>query len=60
MGNNCHENDIPEDLIDKILDLTYDYNFKTCMTAMNVVSTIVIKYPNCAFAKRERLEDVII
>jgi hypothetical protein len=47
-------------MIDKILDLSYDYNFKTCITAMNIVWTLVSKYPNSIYPKREKTEDIII
>lgn len=46
--------------MDKILDLTYDYNFKTCITAMNIIWTLVTKFHNTLFEKREKAEDVII
>jgi len=39
-------------MIDKILDLTYDYNFKTCITAMNIVWTMASKFTNSIFAKK--------
>ena len=42
---NSNEEDLPDDLIDKVLDLTYDYNFKTCITAMNIVLYLVAKFP---------------
>jgi hypothetical protein len=57
---NCTEADIPEDLIDKVLDLTYDYNFKTCITAMNIVWTMVAKFYNAVSLKKDKTEDVII
>lgn len=47
-------------MIDKILDLTYDYNFKTCITAMNIIWTMVAKFFNSIFPKKEKTEDVII
>ena len=42
-------------MIDKCLDLTYDYNFKTCITAMNIVLTLVSKFPNTITHKKDQL-----
>jgi hypothetical protein len=47
-------------LIEKVLDLTYDYNFKTCITAMNIVWTMVAKFYNAISPKKDKTEDVII
>jgi hypothetical protein len=51
---------VPSTLIDKALDLTYDYNFKICITAMNILLTLVVKYPQEAAAKLRKIEDIMI
>lgn len=51
---------MPEDLVEKVLDLTYDYNFKTCITSMNVLLTIVSLYPNRITSRHRQIEDVVI
>ena len=43
-----------------MLELTYDYNFKTCITAMNILWTMVAKFYNAISLKKDKTEDVII
>lgn len=47
-------------MLEKVLDLTYDYNFKTCITSMNVLLTIVSLYSTKITPRHRQIEDVII
>lgn len=46
--------------MDKVLDITYDFNFKTCMTAMNIVLVLVTKFNKFFQHKKEQVEEKII
>jgi hypothetical protein len=52
--------DIPEVLIERMLDLTYDYNFKICITAMNILYTLIANYPQDCTPKAKKIEDIMI
>ncbi len=43
-----------------MLDLTYDYNFKICITAMNIILSLIINYPNACIQKYKKIEDIMI
>jgi hypothetical protein len=47
--------DVPSSLVDRILDLTYDYNFKICITAMNILLTLVLRYPQQSASKLPKI-----
>lgn len=43
-----------------MLDYTYDSNFKICITAMNIVYTLVVRCPFQIKDKTRRIEEVMI
>lgn len=43
-----------------MLDYTYDYNFKICITAMNIVYTLVMRCPVQVKERARRIEEVMI
>lgn len=43
-----------------MLDYTYDYNFKICITAMNVILMLMAQYPDEVKVKAKQIEDVMI
>ena len=43
-----------------MLDYTYDYNFKICITAMNIILTLMAQYPNDVKSKIKKIEDVMV
>lgn len=43
-----------------MLDYTYDYNFKICITAMNIVYTLVMRCPVQIKQRTRRIEEVMI
>ena len=51
---------ISENFIEGMLDLTYDYNFKICITAMNITLTLMVQYPKEIRPKIKKIEDVMI
>lgn len=51
---------ISENFIEGMLDLTYDYNFKICITAMNITLTLMVQYPKEIKPKIKKIEDVMI
>ena len=52
--------EITEDLVDQMLDYTYDYNFKICITAMNIVLMLLMKYPQEVRPRVKKIEDVMV
>ena len=52
--------DIPDVLIERMLDLTYDYNFKICITAMNILYTLIANYAQQCASKAKKIEDIMI
>lgn len=51
---------ISEDFIDGMLDYTYDYNFKICITAMNIILMLMGQYPRELSPKLRKIEDVMV
>jgi hypothetical protein len=43
-----------------MLDFTYDYNFKICITAMNIILTMMVQYPAEVKPKLKKIEDVMV
>lgn len=43
-----------------MLDLTYDYNFKICITAMNIIYTLIANYTQECAPKAKKIEDIMI
>lgn len=43
-----------------MLDYTYDYNFKICITAMNIILMLMVQYPGDVKSKVKKIEDVMI
>jgi len=43
-----------------MLDLTYDYNFKICITAMNILLTLVSNYASSCSSKLRKIEDIMM
>lgn len=43
-----------------MLDYTYDYNFKICITAMNIVLTLIMRYPKEVRGRVKKIEDVMV
>lgn len=43
-----------------MLDLTYDYNFKICITAMNILLTLVSNYASSCSNKLRKIEDIMM
>jgi hypothetical protein len=43
-----------------MLDLTYDFNFKICITAMNILLTLALRYPQEIIQKVRKIEDIMI
>ena len=46
---------ISEDFVDGILDYTYDYNFKICITAMNIILMLMAQYPKEVKSKLRKI-----
>lgn len=38
-----------------MLDFTYDYNFKICITAMNIVLNLIVHFPEQTKAKIKKI-----
>jgi hypothetical protein len=51
---------MPEELIERMLDFTYDYNFKICITAMNILLTLITNSPNSCLQHYKKIEDIMI
>jgi hypothetical protein len=43
-----------------MLDYTYDYNFKICITAMNILYILIASYPQECAQKFKKIEDIMI
>lgn len=43
-----------------MLDFTYDCNFKICITAMNILLTLITNYPSICEKKSRKIEDIMI
>lgn len=43
-----------------MLDFTYDYNFKICITAMNIVLNLIVHFPDQTKAKIKKIEDIMV
>lgn len=43
-----------------MLDFTYDYNFKICITAMNILYILITNYPHECSPKYKKIEDIMI
>jgi hypothetical protein len=46
--------------VNQMLDYTYDYNFKICITAMNIVLMLLMKYPQEVRPRLKKIEDVMV
>ena len=51
---------LPPTLVQKVLDLTYDYNFKTCHTAMNILLTLVSHYSEAVADELPSIQSVTL
>jgi hypothetical protein len=43
-----------------MLDYTYDYNFKICITAMNIILNLMQHFPTEVNIKIKKIEDVMV
>ncbi len=43
-----------------MLDYTYDYNFKICITAMNIILTLMSHFPAEVSVKIKKIDDVMV
>jgi hypothetical protein len=43
-----------------MLDFTYDYNFKICITAMNILYILITNYPHECAPRYKKIEDIMI
>ena len=47
---------MPCELVEQMLDYTYDYNFKVCITAMNIILNLVSHHPQVTRPKIKKIE----
>jgi tRNA U54 and U55 pseudouridine synthase Pus10 len=52
--------EVVDELIDRVLDMVYHYNFNICLMATQILYNIVSKFPERTANKYNQIEDVII
>ena len=43
-----------------MLDYSYDYNFKICITAMNILHTLIQRHPALTLPKLRKIEEIML
>ena len=43
-----------------MLDYTYDYNFKICITAMNIILALTDRHPKVTQPKLKKIEEIMV
>ena len=52
--------EVPGELVEQMLDYTYDYNFKICITAMNILLTLTDRHPTVTHSKLKKIEEIMM
>ena len=51
---------VPGELVEQMLDYTYDYNFKICITAMNIIFALTDRHPKVTQPKLKKIEEIMV